>query len=149
MKTLFSFVLLLIFASNLSNAASDTDVFKIQAFKVTIEKDKIVIVAKAEIYFINSKILIFQGMRIKTENTTFIIHRPKLNFNDPDGTHAKDKEKSKQVLDDAWRMTLESAKALQDGKEVGRIGYYGPEIVIKKNKVQSIKGGGYIYPKAK
>jgi hypothetical protein len=148
-KVIFASICLLIVASNLSHAASDTDVFKIQASKVTVEEDKIIIVAKAEIALNNIQGLLLQGMRIKTEITIFIIYRPKLDFNDPDGTHAKEKEQSRKVLDDAWKMTLESAKDLQDGKEVGRIGYYMPEIVINGNKVQSIKGEGYIYPISK
>ena len=43
-------------------------------------------------------------------------------------------------------MTLTAAKALQEGKRVGRIGYYMPSIVIKENLIDSIDGFGYLYP---
>jgi hypothetical protein len=40
-------------------------------------------------------------------------------------------------------------KELQDGKEVGRIGYYAPDIVIKGNMIDSITGFGFLYSKGK
>lgn len=36
---------------------------------------------------------------------------------------------------------------LQEGKEVGRIGYYTPDIDIKGNMIDSITGYGFLYPK--
>jgi hypothetical protein len=44
---------------------------------------------------------------------------------------------------------LKSAKDLQDGKEVGRIGFYAPDIVIKGNRIDSITGPGFLYAKRK
>lgn len=132
------------FATALTHAASDTDVFSIEPIKVVIEDDKITIVAKAEIYFIA-----LQGLRIQTDKTTFIIKRPKLNFNDPDGTHAEAKKEAAKVLEDAWKMTLDSAKSLQSGNEVGRIGFYEPTVVIDANRVRSVEGDGYLYPMKK
>jgi len=38
---------------------------------------------------------------------------------------------------------------LQEGKEVGRIGFYAPDIVIKGNMIDSITGSGFLYPKRK
>ena len=53
------------------------------------------------------------------------------------------------VLEKAWQDSLKAAKDLQEGKEVGRIGFYAPDIVIKGNMIDSITGFGYLYPKAK
>ena len=52
------------------------------------------------------------------------------------------------------KLTLDEPGAgsdflVQDGKEVGRIGVYAPDIVIKGNMIDSITGFGYLYPKAK
>jgi hypothetical protein len=52
-------------------------------------------------------------------------------------------------LANAWQESLKTAKDLQEGKEVGRIGFYAPDIVIKGNMIDSITGFGYLYPKAK
>src|SRR5258708_4101369 len=52
-------------------------------------------------------------------------------------------------LPNAWQASLKAAKDLQDGKEVGRIGYYAPDIVIKGNMIDSITGFGFLYSKGK
>ena len=49
----------------------------------------------------------------------------------------------------AWQESLKAAKDLQEGKEVGSIGLYAPDIVIKGNMIDSISGFGHLYPKAK
>jgi hypothetical protein len=41
-------------------------------------------------------------------------------------------------LTNAWQESLQAAKDLQEGKEVGRIGFYAPDIVIKGNMIDSI-----------
>ena len=46
-------------------------------------------------------------------------------------------------------MSLKAAKDLQDGKEVGRIGYYAPNMVIKGNLIDSITGFGFLFPKGR
>lgn len=86
------------------------------------------------------------GVKVKTGKATFVIKRPQLNYNDPDGTHAAEKAASQKVFDDAWAMTLQTAKDLKKGKEMGRIGYYSPEIVIKGNLISAMSGYGYLYP---
>lgn len=48
-----------------------------------------------------------------------------------------------------WKDCLKTAKDLQDGKEVGRIGFDHPDIVIKGNMITSITGGGFLYSKGK
>ena len=50
-------------------------------------------------------------------------------------------------LANAWQQSLKTAQDLQEGKEVGRIGFYAPDIVIKGNMIESITGFGYLYPK--
>ena len=52
-------------------------------------------------------------------------------------------------LANAWQETLKSAKDLQEGREVGRIGFYAPDIVIKGNMIDSITGFGFLYAKGK
>jgi hypothetical protein len=42
---------------------------------------------------------------------------------------------------------LKTAKNFQNGKDVGRIGYWAPDIVIKGNMIDSITGNGFLYPK--
>jgi hypothetical protein len=69
-------------------------------------------------------------VQVKSDNATFIIKRP----NHPG-------------LEKAWHDSLQAAKDLQEGKEVGRIGYYAPDIVIKANLIASITGFGYLYSK--
>jgi hypothetical protein len=55
------------------------------------------------------------------------------------------KRRPESVLQEAWQGSLKAAKDLQDGKEVGRIGYYAPDIVIKGNMIDSITGQGFLY----
>ena len=43
---------------------------------------------------------------------------------------------------------MKNAKDMQEGKEVGRIGFYAPDIVIKGNMIDSITGFGFLYAKA-
>jgi len=40
------------------------------------------------------------------------------------------KRRPDSSLPEAWHTSLKAAKDLQDSKEVGRIGYYAPDIVI-------------------
>ncbi len=43
--------------------------------------------------------------------------------------------------------SLEAAKDLQIGKEIGRIGYYSPDMGIKGNLLTSMTGFGFLYKK--
>jgi hypothetical protein len=83
------------------------------------------------------------------ERATFVIKRAPLNFNDHDGTHSEEREKIRKVLDDAWEMSVTAAKELRAGHEVGRIGFYKPEVSINGDLIDSITGFGYLYPKGK
>ena len=132
----------LTFVTPFVQAASDADVTIIKAKKVVIETNMITIVAEAK-----TKITLIRddhdpaftgdtwhGMpvtrvQVICNNGTFIIKRP-----------ADDR------LPEAWKDSLKAAKNLQEGKQVGRIGYYAPDIVIKGNMIDSITGNGFLYP---
>jgi hypothetical protein len=123
-------------------AASDADVTIIKAKKVVIEENTITIVAEAK-----TRITLIRddhdpaftgdtwhGMpvtrvQVICNNGTFIIKRPDT-----------------KTLPEAWKDSLKAAKNLQEGKKVGRIGYYAPDIVIKGNMIDSITGNGFLYP---
>ena len=78
-----------------------------------------------------------------------IVDRQHLNLNPKDlnGPNAAQAKATQEAFDKFWGWTVEAAKDLQAGKPVGRIGYYGPEIVIKNHLIHSISGPGYLYPK--
>ena len=143
MKRILTALVCLTFVTASVQAASDADVAIVKAKKVVIEEDTITIVAEAK-----TRITLIRddhdpaftgdtwhGMpvtrvQVICNNGTFIIKRP-----------ANDR------LPEAWQSSLKAAKDLQDGKEVGRIGYYAPDIVIKGNMIDSITGYGFLYPK--
>jgi len=130
-------------------AASDTDVTIIKAEKVVIEEDTVTIIAEAKTSIItlsgdykpDYKGATFMGrpmnqITIKSDQATFIIRRP-------------DSARKGQALERIWDATLQTARDLQEGKEVGRIGYYTPEVMIRKNLIVSIDGPGFLYSKGK
>ncbi len=128
-------------------AASDADVTIIKATKVVIEENTITISAEAR-----STIRLFSGeqdpdykggtlygmpfsaIQVYSRSATFIIKRPL---------------QEGETTDNSWKMSLEAAKSLQAGNEVGRIGYYVPDMTIKKNMIDSMTGFGFLYPKGK
>ena len=140
---LASVLTFLILASASIRAASDTDVTIIKAGKVVIEEGVITIVAEA-----TSRLMLIQNnhdpaykgaqwtgrpvtlVNVKSDQATFTIKRPR-----------------EARLEEAWQKSLQAAKDLQDGKEVGRIGFYAPDIVIKGNLIDSITGPGFLFPK--
>jgi len=142
MKLFLTAVLCLSFVTASIHGASDADVTIIKAKKVVIENDTITIVAQAR-----TRITLIRddhdpaftgdtwhGMpvtrvQVICNNGTFIIKR-----------------RADSSLPEAWQQSLKAAKDLQDGKEVGRIGYYAPDIVIKGNLIDSITGYGFLYP---
>lgn len=144
MKPLLSSVLtFLLLAAGSAHAASDTDVTIIKAEKIVIEDDVITIVAEAKIRMTliqDNDDAIDKGtkwmgrpaahVQVKADKATFIVKRPR----DPG-------------LEAAWQNSLQAAKDLQEGKEVGRIGYYAPDMNIRGNLIVSITGIGYLYPK--
>jgi len=146
MKLLFAFVLtFLVLATVSAHAASDADVTIIKAKKVVIEADVITIVAEAKTritLILDNHDPAYKGMEwmgrpvtqvhVKSDKATFTIKRPR---------HSG--------LEAAWQESLQAAKDLQEGKEVGHIGYYAPDISIKGNLIDSITGFGYLYAKRK
>ncbi len=143
-------------------AASDTDVTILEAHHVVIEDQQVTIIAEA----LTTVIVVsadhdpsFRGttflgrassrVTVKSDRATFIIQRSVPEFHDPEGTHARMREQVQKIADEAWAMTVQSATELKDGKPVGRIGYYHPEIVIKDNLIIAITGRGYLYPQKK
>ena len=135
----------LAFAATAIHAASDTDVTLVKVKKVVIGENTITIVAEAK----TSITLIrddydraytgdnWHGMpvtrvQVISNKATFIIKR-----------------RADGALPNAWQESLKAAKDLQDGKEVGRIGFYAPDIVIKGNMIDSITGFGFLYAKGK
>ena len=130
-------------------AASDTDVFIIKAEKVVIEENMVTIIAEAKTsiitlsgdYKAGYKGDTFMGrpmsqITIKSDKATFIIRRPAP-------------AREGQALEQFWGKTLQAARDLQEGKEVGRIGYYTPDVLIRKNLITSIDGFGFLYSKGK
>ena len=147
---LASVLALLAFLPASARAASDADVNYMKAEKVVIEENAITIVvseAKTQITLIRDDYdpaytgVNWHGMPVNviqviSNKATFTIKRP------PESAPGK-------VLESAWQDSLRAAKDLQDGKEVGRIGFYAPDIVIKGNMIDSITGSGYLYGKSK
>ena len=149
MKLLHASVLaLLVFLAASARAASDADVTLLIVKKVVIEESVITIVvaeAKTRITLIRDdhdpafKGDTWHGMpvtrvQVISNKATFVIKRPTEAA--PGGT-----------LANAWQESLKAAKDLQDGKEVGRVGFYAPDIVIKGNMIDSITGFGFLYSK--
>jgi hypothetical protein len=136
-----SVVTFLLFVAASANAASDADVTIIKVDTVVIEDDVIIIVAEARtrITLIHDNDLStikrdrWMGrsvarVEVKSDKATFTIKNP------------RDKG-----LEKAWEDSLKAAKDLKEGKNVGSIGYYAPDITIKGNLIVSITGFGYFY----
>jgi hypothetical protein len=139
-----AFLAFLILAAASTHAASDADVTIIKAAKVVIEAEVITIVAEAK-----TRITLIQDnhnpahkgaqwmgrpvthVQVKSDKATFTIRRPNY-----------------AGLEKVWESSLQAARDLQAGKEVGRIGYYAPDMVIKGNLIDSITGFGYLYPRS-
>jgi len=133
-----------------ARAASDADVTLLKVKKVVIEESVITIVvaeAKTSITLVRNGYdpkytgdnwhgMPVTRVEVISNQATFTIKREAAGA--PGGSLAK-----------AWQESLRTAKDLQEGKEVGRIGFYAPDIVIKGNMIDSITGFGYLYPKAK
>lgn len=151
MKILLASVLaLLAILTTSARAASDADVTLLKVKKVVIEESLITIVvaeAKTRITLIrDDHDPAFTGdtwngmpvtrVQVISNKATFMIKRPAEAA--PGGP-----------LANAWQESLNAAKDLQDGKEVGRVGFYAPDIVIKGNMIDSITGFGFLYSKGK
>ena len=150
MKPILSMILAACCAS-IIHAKSDTDVTIVEAKSVEIREDQVIIVGRATT---RSRVMDsdakggFPGrssswIQVFSSNATFIIRKPLLNWNGPDG---EEKTKYEKMNEESWRMTLKDAANLKAGMEVGRIGYYQPTITIDKSMIVKIEGFGYLYP---
>ena len=151
MKLLLASVLgLSVFLTASTRAASDADVTLLKVKEVMIEETVITIIvaeAKTRITLIrddhdpkytgdNWHGMPVTRVQVISNKATFIIKRPTSAA--PGGP-----------VVNAWQESLKSARDLQEGKEVGRIGFYAPDIVIKGNMIDSITGFGFLYSKGK
>lgn len=147
-----------------ARAASDADVTLLKVKKVVIEESVITIVvaeAKTRITLIRDghdpKFTgdTWHGMPVTrveviSNKATFAIKRQQRVK--PEGLSdaaAANFKSAQETHDKSWKMTVEAAKDLQEGKEVSRIGFYAPDIAIKGNMIESITGFGYLYPEPK
>ena len=151
MKPLLASALaLLVFLPASARAASDADVTYMKVEKVVIEETAITIVvfeAKTRLTLIrdgydpkytgdNWHGMPITSVQVISNKATFTITRPESAAPD-------------RISADAWQASLKAAKDLQDGKEVGRIGFYAPDIFIKGNMIVSLTGPGFLYAKRK
>ncbi len=150
--TPFSFVfaaftsLFILVGGQICLAASDCDVAVMNVKSVVIEDGKIIVTAEANVGMViitpdgeaKGKSVQFTGresvwIQMKADEATFTVLPPRG-----------------EVEDEFWTdMSRAAAQALKEGKPIGRIGFYRPEITIKKNRIHAVTGRGYIYPKRK
>ena len=151
MKLLRASVLaLLVILTASARAASDADVTLLKVKKVVIEESVItIVVAEA-----TTRITLIR----EDHNPAFTgdtwhgmpVTRVQVISNKATFTIKRGAEAAPGgPLANAWQESLKAAKDLQDGKEVGRVGYYAPDIVIKGNMIDSITGFGFLYSKGK
>src|SRR5262245_60587656 len=151
MKPFLASVLVLLVSLTTSvRAASDADVTLLKVKNVVIEETVITIVvaeAKTRITLIRDDYdpkytgdnwhgMPVTRVQVISNKATFTVKRSPSAA--PGGP-----------LVSAWQESLKAAKDLQESKEVGRIGFYAPDIVIKGNMIDSITGSGFLYPKSK
>ena len=151
------------------SAASDTDVTILKATKVVIEKDQIIITASA----MTSMVVVSgdlgsgkdgkrqwgrpaEQVSIKSDQATFTIRPPKSTWRVPEGMAPEQRAKAREVWErgnktmlEGWEMSVNAAKALQAGEEVGRIGYYQPTVTLKDSMIHAVEGFGFLYEKGK
>jgi hypothetical protein len=144
MKRILTAVVCLTFVTASIHAASDADVTIVKAKKVVTEEDTITIVAAAK-----TTITLIRGAHDPafTGDTWHGMPVTRVQVVCNNGTFTIKRPRPYSSLPEAWQMSLKAAKNLQDGKEVGRIGYYAPDIVIKGNMIDSVTGEGFLHPK--
>ena len=150
-KRLLAFVLALhVLLTPPGRAASDADVTLSKVTKVVIEERVITVVVAEATTRIT---LIREGHDENVTGDTWHgmpVTRVEVISNQATFTIKRGAEAAPGgPLASAWQGSLKTAKDLQDGKEVGRIGFYAPDIVIKGNMIDSITGFGFLYPKPK
>jgi hypothetical protein len=131
-----------------ARAASDADVTLLKVSKVEIMETEIIIEVSAAI----TRITLIKGghdpaykgdtwMGMPVSRVPVISNRAVFRVQRPSSAAPGGS------LTTAWADSLKAARALKEGGEVGRIGYYAPDIVIKGNRIESISGPGFLYPK--
>ena len=145
-----SVVALLVILTASARAASDADVTLLKVKKVVIEESVITIVVAEAMTRIT---LIREDHNPAFTGDTWHgmpVTRVQVISNKATFTIKRGAEAAPGgPLANAWQESLKAAKDLQDGKEVGRVGYYAPAIVIKGNMIDSITGFGFLYSKGK
>lgn len=151
MKSRFLPIALCIAALTLSIQAAiapDTVVTLLKVRKVTIEEDRVVIVAEQATTLKNLGVAqsdpFYHGdtlngkpvikMQLLSNEATFTIKQDR--FFRPGG-----------ALENVWKSSVALARELQNGKEAGAvtIHFYQPEIVIKGQVITSVTGSGYLF----
>ena len=144
MKTLltYSVSLFLLFSASSRAGQSDTNVTLLKVKKVTIEETVITIVveeAKTQITLIKGD----HDPDYKGDQWNGMpVTRVQVISNEATFTLKQDANNAP-----LWKEIMKTAKDLQDGKQVGRIGFVQPDIVIKGNMITSITGRGFLYAK--
>lgn len=151
MKLLRTSVLaLLVILTASARAASDADVTLLKVKKVVIEESVITVVVAEEKTRIT---LIREDHDPKFTGDTWHgmpVTRVQVLSNKATFTIKRGAEAAPGgPLANAWQESLKAAKDLQEGKEIGRIAFYEPDIVIKGNMIDSITGFGYLIPRSR
>ncbi|MDZ4404903.1 hypothetical protein [Prosthecobacter sp.] len=151
MKNFCTHLAFCVFASFIQAAIpTDTNVTLLKVKKVTVEDSVIVIVAEKSTTRItllaDDQDPSYKGetrdgkpvttVQVLSNNATFTIKPDR--YSKPGG-----------VLENVWKSSLALARKLQESKDVGtvEIGFYAPEVVIKRHEITSVIGFGYLVAK--
>lgn len=140
-----------VFASFIQGAIpTDTNVTLLKAKKVTIENGVIVIVAEKA----TTLMTLLNGdqdpsYRGETRDGKPVTTSQVLS-NEATFTIKPDRySKPGGVLENVWKSSLALARKLQESEKMGpvEIGFYAPEVAIKRHQITSVIGFGYLYAK--
>lgn len=151
MKTFCIHIAFCVFASFIQAAIpTDTNVTLLKVKKVTVEDSVIVIVAEKATTLITllagDQGPYYSGETRDGKPVTTV----QVLSNDATFTIKPDRySKPGGVLENVWKSSLALARQLQESKEVGPvvIGFYAPDVVIKRHQITSIIGFGHLYAK--
>jgi hypothetical protein len=153
MKTILPLILA-VFCLGQACAKPDTFVTILEAEKVEVRADQVIITARATV---KSRLVDsgepgkFLGrsaamVELFAPAATLIIHKMSVNSVNWKGVGNEHKEKYRIIYEESWQRTLAAAKALKAGKQVRPISFYQPKIVIEKSMVSKIEGRGGFSP---
>lgn len=151
MKHFFTHLAFCVFASFIQAAIPpDTNVTLLKVKKVTVEDSVIVIVAEEA----TTLITLLAGDQDPSHKGETRDGKPvttvQILSNDATFTIKQDRySKPGGVLENVWKRSLELARKLQEGGEVGTVGlhFYAPDVVIKRHAIISVIGDGYLAEK--